>query len=84
MDRWSWLGAALGIAPFAAAIAGWLRGRLAPWTRGVLYLSAALALFPGEGPVFASAHLSVWNLLGVGLFFGVYTFQFLRTRSSGG
>lgn len=76
--------AALGIAPFAAAIAGWLRGRLAGWTRGVLYLSAALALFPGEGPILRSAHVSVWNLLGIGLFVGVYTFQLLRTRSSGG
>lgn len=76
--------AALGIAPLAAAIAGWLRGFLGMGSRALLFLSAALALFPGEGPIFRSAHLSVWNLCGVGLFFGVYTFQLLRTRSSGG
>lgn len=79
---WAFALAALGIAPLAAAIAGWLRGRLTAWTRGVLFLSAALALFPGEGPFFRSAHLSVWNLLGVALFLGVYGYQVLRASGS--
>jgi TRAP transporter 4TM/12TM fusion protein len=76
--------AALGVAPLTAALAGWLRGPLSWMERGLLLASALLALFPGKGPLFQSENVSVWNLLGITLFAGLFGYRVLRHRQQGG
>jgi TRAP transporter 4TM/12TM fusion protein len=63
--------AVLGIVPLAAAIAGFLRGRLGASERVLLLLAAGLALFPGKSAAVGLWDLSWWNLGGVALFLGV-------------
>jgi TRAP transporter 4TM/12TM fusion protein len=63
--------AALGIAPLAAALGGWLRRPLGPAARALLVVAAVAALVPGKGPVLASEHVSVLNLAGIALFAAV-------------
>jgi TRAP transporter 4TM/12TM fusion protein len=69
---WAVLLAILGIVPLAGAIAGHLRAPLGPWARAGLVVASVLALFPGEGPILQSAHLSILNLAGIALFLGMW------------
>ena len=72
-----------GIAPLAAALAGHLRRPLGAVSRGLLFAAALLALFPGEGPLLRSQHVSLYNLAGIALFLAVLLWP-PRVQSGGG
>ena len=73
--------ALLGVAPLAAAVAGHLVRPTSAIERGLLFVSAALALFPGQATLLGISPLSLWNLGGIGLFGAVAALQ-LRSRPS--
>ncbi len=68
--------AIVGVVPFAAAIAGFLRRRLSGVTRALLFAAAGLSFYPGGSSLLAEVEMSPLNLAGVALFLVVLAFQF--------
>ena len=60
--------AVIGILALAAGLAGYLRKELGALTRGLLFVSAALLLFPGEGLMVSGIRLPVTDLSGLAVF----------------
>jgi TRAP transporter 4TM/12TM fusion protein len=59
--------AVLGILAFAAAIAGYLFGRISPLQRGILFLAALLLLAPGPTVPVAGFALPILDTVGLGV-----------------
>ncbi len=70
--------AVAGIVPLAAALAGYLFGVLAVWERSLLFLSAALSLFPGGFVFVGGRDVSITNLVGVGLVVAIAVWRATR------
>ncbi|MEM7355691.1 MAG: TRAP transporter fused permease subunit [Acidobacteriota bacterium] len=76
--------AALGILPFAAAVAGYLSDRLTPLPR-LLLLAAALGLFyPAAGNVVAGLPIAWPNLAGAVLLAGILAADRMRAKRAPG
>ncbi len=74
------LGAA-GIVPLAAALAGYLFGRLRLWERVLLVLSAVMTLLPGGLVTVGGWDVSVTNLLGLALLIALCIWRATRPQS---
>jgi len=67
--------AVVGIWPLASALSGFLIRPLGPVPRGILFVAAAMALFPAAGQLVAGAPVSLVNIIGAAAFAGVAAFQ---------
>jgi TRAP-type uncharacterized transport system fused permease subunit len=67
-----------GIAPLAAALAGYALARIGMVTRGLLLIAAAATLWaPAGGP---GSDIAVWNAAGIGLTAAIFARQWFRQR----
>ncbi len=74
--------AALGITAFASGLSGYLLNRLKPLPRGLLFLAAALMLYPGQAVLFPSSWLlTSHDFAGVVLLAAVTVTTRSRTRT---
>lgn len=70
--------AVLGILSLAAALAGQLRTRLSAPMRGLLFLAAALLLYPGADSLLSGYRLTMFDLGGAGVLAAVSLVQWRR------
>ncbi len=75
--------AILGVLPFAAGIAGYLRRPLSPLARAILLVSAGLSLFPGSTAAIGQTGISWLNVVGVAIFAAVALLRFGGAKRAG-
>ena len=75
--------AVAGIWPLAAGLSGYLLRPIGWGWRSLLFVAAALALFPGQWEGFGRAPMSWENVLGATLFLGVLGTQWGLRRREG-
>ena len=68
---WSTLAAVTGILALAAGLAGFMRRNLGTPSRVLLFVSAALLLYPGAGVIVSGIWLPVTDLAGLALFIAI-------------
>ncbi|MHC4878198.1 MAG: TRAP transporter permease [Planctomycetota bacterium] len=74
--------AVIGILALAAGLAGYLRRELSMLSRGLLFVSAALLLYPGAGVLVSGIRLPVSDLAGLAVFVCVVAATWKRSEET--